>query len=73
MALKDTKKPAHQTRDGYAYITKRIVVSKAQSAGKSAAARAMKTMGYVVTVRGGWVVRVQQDGKTEKLVRIDVQ
>jgi len=73
MALKDKKKSTHQTRDGYAYITKRFVVSKAQSAGRLAALRAMKTMGYVVTVRGEWVVRENQDGTSQRLVRIGAQ
>ena len=73
MALKDKRKSAYSTRDGYAYITKRFVVTRAQSAGKLAAARAMKTMGYIVTLRDGWVVREHQDGRTEKLVRVGAQ
>jgi hypothetical protein len=70
MALKDKRKSAHITRDGYAYITKRFVVRRAQTAGRLAAARAMKTMGYVVTLRGGWVIKEHQDGSIERLVRI---
>ena len=70
MALKDKRKSTHITRDGYAYITKRFVVRRAQSAGRLAALRAMETMGYVVTLRGKWVVRKYKDGTSEKLVRL---
>jgi len=49
------------------------VIFKSQSSGRLAALRAMKTMGYVVTVRGEWVVRENQDSTIQKLVRIGAQ
>lgn len=59
-----------RTSDGFAYLTKRIVVSKAKSAGKAAAKNAMELMGYVVTVKGGWVVKEFQDGKFEQIEKL---
>lgn len=58
------------TSDGFAYLTKRIVVSKAKSAGKAAAKNAMELMGYVVTVKDGWVIKEHQDGKVEQIEKL---
>ena len=55
------------TKDGFAYLTKRLLVGKAQSAGKIAAKNAMEVMGYVVTVKDGWVVRAHSDGSVEQI------
>ena len=70
MNAKVKKKSAHATRDGFAYLTKRTVVSKAQSAGKLAADKAMKTMGFVITSHRGWVVKKYKDGRIEKISQI---
>jgi hypothetical protein len=59
------------TSDGYAYLTKRILVSKAQQAGRVAARKAMDVMGYVVTVKEGWVVKLYADGTIEKLEELE--
>jgi len=64
------KKNAHTTRDGYAYLTKRTVIRKAKSAGRLAALRAMRTMGFVITIERGWVVKKHEDGRVEKISRI---
>lgn len=58
------------TKDGFAYLTKRLLVGNAQSAGKVAARNAMEIMGYVVTVRDGWVVRAHSDGRIEQLEKL---
>ncbi|MET1057326.1 MAG: hypothetical protein ABWY16_18580 [Pedobacter sp.] len=58
------------TSDGFAYLTKRIVVSKARSAGKAAAKNAMELMEYVVTVKDGWVIKEYQDGKVEQIEKL---
>ena len=63
-------KDKYTTADGYSYMTKRIVISKAQAAGKKAARAAMDTMGYVVTVQDGWVVRKNGDGSIERIKRL---
>ncbi|RQP18239.1 MAG: hypothetical protein EAS52_06105 [Parapedobacter sp.] len=63
-------KDKYTTADGYSYMTKRIVISKAQAAGKKAARAAMDTMGYVVTVQDGWVVRKNEDGSIERIKRL---
>ncbi|MCX2477239.1 hypothetical protein OQZ33_23095 [Pedobacter sp. MC2016-05] len=68
MASKSTSRS--RTSDGFAYLTKRIVVSKARSAGKAAAKNAMELMGYVVTVKAGWVVKEYQDGKFEQIEKL---
>jgi hypothetical protein len=66
--LKKTSR--HATQDGYAYLTKRTLISKAKSAGKLAAKDAMEIMGYVVTVKDGWIVEQYEDGRIVKLSEI---
>lgn len=61
----------YTTKDGYYYLTKRIVISKAQSAGRAAAKNAMSVMGYVVTVKDGWVVKMYKDGQIERIQRLE--
>lgn len=70
MARKSTDISRSATSDGFAYLTKRIVVSKAKSAGKAAAKNAMNLMGYVVTVKDGWVIKEHQDGKVEQIEKL---
>ncbi|MBS1615869.1 MAG: hypothetical protein JST06_07105 [Bacteroidetes bacterium] len=60
----------HTTADGYAYLTKRIIVTKAKSAGRKAAKDAMATMGFVVTVQDGQLVRKHSDGHIEVLSQV---
>ena len=59
-----------KTSDGFAYLTKRVLVSKAKSAGKVAAKNAMGLMGYVVTVKNGWVVKEYQDRTVEQIEKL---
>jgi hypothetical protein len=59
------------TRDGYSYLTKRTVVSKAKAAGKLAAKKAMDTMGYVMTVIDGWVVKQYADGEIVRVAPVE--
>lgn len=58
------------TKDGFAYLTKKILVGKAKRAGRAAAKNAMDVMGYVVTVRDGWVVREHRDGSIEQIEKL---
>lgn len=51
------------------YITKRIIINSSRSAVRSAANRAMKTAGYVIKAKNGWIIRENQDGTTEKIRR----
>jgi len=60
----------NKTSDGFAYLTKRVIVSKAKSAGRVAAKNAMELMGYVVTVKEGWVVKEHQDGRIERIEKL---
>jgi hypothetical protein len=60
----------YTTSDGFAYLTKRMVISKAKSAGRKAAKNAMEIMGYVIISEGGWVVKKYKDGRVEKLSRL---
>lgn len=64
------KKSPYLTKDGFAYLTKRTVVTQARVAGRLAASKAMTIMGYVVTTADGWVVKKYADGKIEKLSKI---
>ena len=70
MPIKKRRISNHVTNDGYSYLTKRLLVSKAKSAGTTAAQDAMELMGFVVTVKDGWVVKQYADGKTEQLQEI---
>ncbi len=64
------KKSAHLTRDGYAYLTKRTIVTRAKTAGKIAARKAMLTMGFVIAVKNGWLIKKYADGQIEKISKI---
>jgi hypothetical protein len=70
MDNKVKKSSKYTTQDGFAYLTKRTLLSKAKSAGKVAAKNAMQIMGYVITVKDGWVVKEHQDGTVEQLERL---
>ena len=70
MKTKTAKPSRHVTKDGYEYLTKRELVTKAQNAGKKAAKQAMDTMGYVVTVLDGWVVEKYSDGRIVRLKEV---
>ncbi len=71
MAIKKVKKSAYRTRDGFVYLTKRMVVRKAAKAGQLASDQAMQVMGYVVTTQGKWVVRKNIDGSVEKIALVE--
>lgn len=71
MKAKVKKASSQTTNDGYAYLTKRTLLSKARSAGKVAAKSAMEIMGYVVTVQDGWVVKQHDDGRIEKMRELE--
>ena len=64
------KKSSHTTKDGYTYLTKRIVVRKAKTAGKHAALKAMATMGFVITTNRGWVVKKYSNGLVKRISKI---
>jgi hypothetical protein len=70
MSVKKHRTSNHVTSDGYSYLTKRLLVNKAKSAGAAAANDAMTVMGFVVTVKDGWVVKQYADGNTEQLQEI---
>lgn len=71
MKNQKARKRPHVTADGYAYLTKRIVVRKASEAGRKASKEAMERMGYVIIARGKWIVRKNQDGSIERLKLIE--
>lgn len=70
MNTSEKKKNADANSDGHAYLTKRTIIRRARSAGRLAALKAMRTMGYVITVEGEWVVKKFKDGRIEKVSRI---
>lgn len=63
-------KDKYTTADGYSYLTKRTLVSKAKAAGKKAEKAAMDTMGYVVVAQDGWIVRKNEDGSIVRIQQI---
>jgi len=65
------KKDKYQADNGDRYMDKRTVVRRARAAGKVAASNAMKTMGYVVVARNGWVIRIFADGREEKIAPVE--
>jgi hypothetical protein len=64
------KKSAYATKDGFAYLTKRTVITKAKTAGKLAARKAMVMMGFVITAKSGWIIKKYPDGRVEKISKI---
>jgi len=70
LAHKRRKSGQHVTSDGYSYLTKRLLLAKARTAGHHAASQAMNLMGYVVTVKDGWLVKQYANGVTEQLQKI---
>jgi hypothetical protein len=60
-----TRKHKYATADGFAYLTKRTLVAKAQSAGKQAADNAMEEMGFVVVAEGNNIVKKYKNGEVE--------
>lgn len=71
MKTRPEKISKYTTEDGYQYLTKRTLVSKAKTAGRVAAKNAMGIMGYVVTVRDGWVVKIHANGQVENLQQLE--
>ena len=69
-AGKRRKSGRHITSDGYSYLTKRLLLSKAKSAGRNAASQAMNLMGYVITVKDGWLIKQYANGATEKVQKV---
>jgi len=53
-----------------AYLTKRRLVSAARAAFRSAAADALRVMGYTVVAQNGWVVKKYSDGSFEKIKKL---
>ena len=70
VARKRKKSGQHVNSDGYSYLTKRLLLSRAKSAGRDAASQAMNLMGYVITVKDGWLVKQYANGITEQLQKI---
>ena len=53
------------------YLTKRILLSAAKSAGKKAELNAMLVMGHIVTVQDGWVIKKFRDGTIERIKALE--
>jgi hypothetical protein len=67
MAKRIAKKSENTTGDGFAYLTKRVVVSKAGQATRNAYNEALITSGSVVKEEDGWIVRKHQDGRIDRI------
>lgn len=55
----------------YPHKVYRKSISTIQQAGRAAAERAMEVMGYVVTVKDGWVIKEYKDGWVEKIEKLE--
>jgi hypothetical protein len=64
-------KSTASTKNGQAsaYITKRVMVSSSRAAVRSAAARAIESVGYVIKADNGWVIREGKDGTKQKIAK----
>ena len=67
---KRRKSGQHVTSDGYSYLTKRLLLTRAKQAGQQAASQAMTLMGYVITVKDGWLIKEYADGQIEQLQKV---
>lgn len=64
------KKNKYRTSEGDVYLTKRVLLAKAKSAGKKAELKAMHAMGFTVVVMDKRVVRKFADGRIEPIAKI---
>lgn len=53
-----------------AYITKRILLQTSYRAVKLASKKAMRIAGYIVKVQNEWVVRENEDGTIQRILRL---
>ena len=58
------------TKKNKAYLTKRALTRATGKATKSISKEAMKLKGYIVKVENGWVVKVDEKGRSEKISRL---
>ena len=63
-------KKIDRSRNQFDDLTKRTIVQRARFAGRRAALRAMRVMGFVVTIEDGWVIKKFKDGKIERVSKI---
>jgi hypothetical protein len=52
------------------YLTKRVLMRAIGKATRSVSSEAMHLKGYVVQVEKGWVVKIDKQGKREKIARL---
>ncbi|MBX3256692.1 MAG: hypothetical protein KF862_21325 [Chitinophagaceae bacterium] len=70
MGIIQRKRNARTRANRLADLPKRTIVSQARVAGKRAALRAMRVMGFVITIEDGWVIKRFKDGQIEKISKI---
>ena len=68
---KTKKKSIGRKDQDTAYLTKRDLVRAIDKATRHTSARALQLKGSILTVEGDWVVKVHQNGKKEKVSKID--
>ncbi len=54
-----------------AYLTKRALINKSEKAIQKASEKAMKTVGYIIVARDGWIVKENQDGSVERVKKLE--
>ncbi len=65
-----TKKKNITSAKDKPYLTKRILITAANSGIRKAAAETMSIMGYTVIADGKWIVKKYADGRKEKISKI---
>lgn len=53
-----------------AYVTKRVLLRASFKAVRLASTKAMRLAGHVVKVQDGWVVRENEDGTIERILKL---
>lgn len=69
MAGKRKKKSTHINAEGYAYLTKRVLISASRKAAKKASDEAYQLQGYNLVEEDGWVVKIWSDGQRQRLCK----
>jgi len=55
---------------GFDELTKKGLIEVVKSAGEGLSEQAMEVMGYICSVKDGWVVNIYKDGRVERIVKL---
>lgn len=73
MAVKKKSRNSRVEEPKVAYLTKRILLRAVKKGTRNKAKEALRLRGFQVTIKNGWVVKVDANGKVlEKIKKISV-